>query len=83
MSAVFSHLLVVIVCILRHLLTTRKAWLYEVYYDGVSFDCQQEALFPDYVHLSTTPLPPFLSSEEITATAFFNALSWIQCVLCK
>lgn len=45
--------------------------------DVVSYVCQQEALFPDYVHLSTALLPkPFFSSKEITATAFFNILSW-------
>lgn len=70
----FSYVLVVMLCVLGHLLTSRRAWLSN--YDGIYFDCQQEALFPDYIHLSTALLPNRFQVQEITATAFFN-IKWI------
>lgn len=66
----FSYVLVVIMCVLRHLLTFRRPWLSN--YDAISFDCQQEALVPDYVHLSTALLPNPFQLQELTATAFFQ-----------
>ncbi len=78
-----SYVLVVIVHILRHLLTSRKLgslsllwWCFFWLSTGGTVSWLRS---PEYYAAAK----PFLSSEEITATAFFNVLSWIQCVLCK